>query len=404
MFAVDELTPCFVTPIDLAFTVPTSDEAAKDEHTTETRSIHMRVVSGEDGQVEQTFYMPLEREPIMIRFDPDGWLLNTLNFERPTRMLRYQLEHDPDILGRIEAAEALGEVADDESIEALKSTLLTDPFWGVRNAAATALGVIGNRKAQDVLLQAFQELDPTQFSRVRAALARTLGKYQAPAQAELAERSAQALSALLEKGDISYVVESAAAGSLGRTRVSGSVDQLLKLIDRPSWMNMLQRAIFSGLAASGEDRVVESITAYLGATHTIDARSEANHPTMRSAAASGMLTLGENQYLYGEEARQRAVTALIQAVEHDTWDPVRAISARALMSLGEKRAINVLERVAPHELESHVQRNMRVAVDALRTANKTDEQLKQLRKDLDQVREENRKQKEQLASLEARVK
>ena len=57
-----------------------------------------------------------------------------------------------------------------------------------------------------------------------------------------------------------------------------------------------------------------------------------------------------------------------------------------------------------HELESHVQRDMRVAAHTLRTANKTDEQLKQLRKDLDQVREENRKQKEQLASLEARVK
>jgi aminopeptidase N len=401
---IDDLTPCFVTPVDLAFTIPTSDEAAGDENSPETRTISLRVTVGEDGQLEQTFYMPLEREPLMVRFDPDGWLLKTLKFERPKKMMRYQLEHDPDILGRIEATEALGEVADDESIEALKNTVLTDPLWGVRNAAVSALGVIGNGKAQDVLLQALQELDPAQFSRVRAAIARTLGKFQAPAQAELAERSAQALSALLEKGDISYVVESAAASSLGRTRVSGSVDQLLKLVDRPSWMNMVQRAIFGGLAASGEDRVVEYITAYLGATHTVDGRSEANHPTMRSAAAFGMLTLGENQYLYGEEARQRAVTALIQAVEHDTWDPVRAISARALMSLGEKRAINVLERVARHELESHVQRNMRVAAHALRTTDKNGEQLKQLRKDLDQVREENRKQKEQLESLEARVK
>jgi aminopeptidase N len=401
---IDDLTPCFVTPVDLAFTMPTSDEAAKDDNTTETRTITMQVTVGEDGQVEQTFYIPLEREPVMVRFDPDGWLLKTLKFERSPKMLRYQLEHDPDILGRIESAEALGEVAGDESIEALKNTLLTDPFWRVRNVAATALGFIGNSKAQDVLLQAFQELDPTQFSRVRAAIARTLGKYQAPEQAELAERSAQALSALLEKGDISYVVESAASSSLGRTRVTGNVDLLLKLIDRPSWMNMVQSSIFSGLAASGEDRVVDYIAAYLGAIHSVDGRSEANHPTMRSAAARGMLTLGENQYLYSEEARQRAVTALIQAVEHDTWDPVRAISAHALMSLGEKRAINVLERVARHELESHVQRNMRVAAHALRTANKTDEQLKQLRKDLDQVREENRKQKEQLASLEARVK
>ena len=365
----------------------------------------MRVMVGEDGQVEQTFYMPLEREPLTVRFDPDGWLLKTLKFERPARMMRYQLEHDPDILGRIEAAEALGEVADDESITALKQSLLNDPFWGVRSAAAIALGVIGNSKAQDVLLQALPELDPTQFSRVRAAIARTLGKFQAPAQSELAERSAQALSALLEKGDISYVVESAAASALGRTRVPGSVDQLLKLIDRPSWMNMVQSSIFSGLAASGEDRVVEYIAAsYLNTTRSVDGQIEANHPTMRSAAAHGMYTLAENQYLYSEEARQRAVTALIQAVEHDTWEPVRAISARALMSLGEKRAISVLDRAARHELESRVQRDMRVAVHTLRTANKTDEQLKQLRKDLDQVREENRKQKDQLASLEARVK
>src|SRR6266536_3621674 len=285
---IDDLTPCFVTPVDLTFTIPTSDEAAKDDNTTETRTIAMQVTVGEDGQVEQTFYMPLEREPLMVRFDPDCWVLKTLKFERPAKMMRYQLEHEQDILGRIEAAEALGEVADDESIAALKQSLLNDASWRVRNAAASALGVIGTRKAQDVLLQALQELDPTQFSRVRAAIARTLGKFQSPAQAELAERSAQALSSLLEKGDISYQVESAAASALGRTQVTGSVDQLLKLIDRSSWMNIVQRGIFSGLAKSGEDRVVEYIAAYLADTHTIDGRREANYPTMRSAAAQGM--------------------------------------------------------------------------------------------------------------------
>jgi len=178
----------------------------------------------------------------------------------------------------------------------------------------------------------------------------------------------------------------------------------VKLIERPSWMNIVQRGIFSGLAVTGEDRVVEHITAYLGEAHVVDGRREANHPTMRAAAALGMLTLGEHRYLYSEEARQRAVTALSQAVEHDSWEPVRAISALALMSLGEKRAINVLERVARHELDSFTQRDMRLAAYMLRTGDKTDEQLKQLRKDLDQVREENRKQKEQLEALEARVK
>ena len=96
----------------------------------QTRTIAMQVTVGEDGQVEQTFYMPLEREPLMVRFDPDGWLLKTLKFERPAKMMHYQLEHDPDILGRIEAAEALGEVADDESITALKQIIANRSFLG----------------------------------------------------------------------------------------------------------------------------------------------------------------------------------------------------------------------------------------------------------------------------------
>src|SRR5712692_8838152 len=371
---VDDLTPCFVTPVDLAFTIPTSDEAAKNEHTTETRTVQMRVMAGEDGQVEQSFYFPLEHEPVMIRFDPDGWLLKTLKFERPAKMLRYQLAHDLDVLGRIEAAEALGEEGDDDALEALKMALLNDAFWGVRNAAASALGKIGNKKAQDVLLQALQELDPTQFPRVRAAIVGTLGKFQAPQQAELAERSAQALNTLLEQGDVSYLVEAAAAEALCKTRTAGCVDQLVKLLERRSWMSIVERGVFGGLAATGEDRVVELIAAYLGETHAVDGHREANHPTLRLAAASGLWTLGQNRHLYSEEARQRAVTALSHAIEHDSWEPVRGVSALALMSLGEKRAIDALERVALRELSSWPQRSMRLAAHALRTGDKADEQ------------------------------
>jgi aminopeptidase N len=392
---IDELTPCFVTPVDLAFTIPTSDAAAKDEHTTETRTVAMRVTVGEDGQIEQSFYLPLEREPVMVRFDPDGWLLKTLTFKRSSTMLRYQLAHDPDTLGRIEAAAGLGEEGDDESVAALKQCLFNDAFWGVRAAAATALGAVGTEAAETILLQALTELDATRYSRVRAAIATALGQFAAPQQAELAQRSAQALSTLLEKGDVSYVVESAAAGALGKTRAEGNVDLLLKVIDRPSWNHMVQRGIFAGLAASGEDRVVDTIAAYL--------TDASQHPTMRLAAAQGMWALGRNRYLYGEEARQRAVTALCYAVEHDSYDPVRIYAPVALLFFGEKRAIGVLEHAVTHELNTRAQRSIRVAVHVLRTGDTSDEQLKQLRTDLDFVREENRKLKEQLGAIAARL-
>ena len=393
---VNDLTPCFVTPIDLTFTIPTSDEVAKDEHTVETRTQAMRVIVGEDGQVEQSFYIPLEREPVMVRFDPEGWLLKTLKFERSTKMMRYQLAHDPDVLGRVEAAEALGEDGSTESVAALKTALFNDAFWGVRVAAAEALGVIGTERAQSILLQGLEELTTPEFSRVRTAIANTLGNFQVPQQAELAERSAQALKALLERGDISYRVEGAAAHALGKTRTASCVDQLEKFIDRPSWSHSVQRGIFNGIAASGDDRAVDILAAYL---------DDSKRPvTLRLAASAGMMTVGGNRHLYSEEARQRAVTALCQAVEHDSWEPVRAVSSLALMSLGEKRAVGVLERVASHETETRAQRDMRLAAQTLRTGDKSEEQLQLLRKDLDQVREENRKLKEQLGAIEARIK
>src|SRR5438046_10091155 len=60
---VDELTPCFVTPVDLAFHVPTSDEAARREHTSAVRTISRRAMPGEAAEVAQRCSGPLAREP-----------------------------------------------------------------------------------------------------------------------------------------------------------------------------------------------------------------------------------------------------------------------------------------------------------------------------------------------------
>jgi aminopeptidase N len=393
---IDNLTACFYTPLDITFTVPATDEAAHDEHTKQVQTVAVQVQLGEDGQSEQVFYFPLEREPLVVRIDPDGWLLKTLKFERLARALRYQLAHDPDVLGRVEAAEELAKHKDDTNIDALAHALNNDPFWGVRAAAASALGTVGSEKAQAVLLKALQELDPQQFSRVRSAVATALGKFQQPQQASLAERSAQVLRTLLEHGDVSYVVEGSAADALGHTRVEGNVDFLVNLLKRPSWTNYVQRWIFTGLGASGEDRVVDILASY--------ALNAENHPTLRRAAIFGLGAVGSHRYLYSEAARQRAVTALINVVEHDSWGPARSIAAQGLAKLGEPRAATILDNLAAIELDSGVQRNFLVSAQTLRSVGKDDEQIKQLRSDLDSVREENRKLREQLSEILARLK
>jgi aminopeptidase N len=386
---VNDLTPCFETPVELAFTVPVAGGSE------ETRTLRLQVTVGKNGETVQTFYVPLEREPVMVRFDPDGWLLKTLRFERPAPMLRYQLAHDPDVLGRIEAAEALGGQGDEESLRALEQALFNDGFWGVRCAAAEALGKLGTGAAQEVLLRAMQELEPHAWSRVRAVVAKALGDFQAPQQAGLAQRAAEALRPLVTEGDVSYLVEQAAAEALGKTRVAGLLEPLRAAIARPSWHSLVQQGAFKGLAASGDEQAAGLIAGYLDATRC--------EPTLRLAAVMGLQQLAEVRYLYSEQIRQQAVTALCEAVEHDPWQPVRLGAAVALQLFGEKRAIPVLERAVTRELDTRVLRALRVALHCLRSGDGTEEQLRRLRQDLEQLREENRLLKEQLAALRARL-
>jgi aminopeptidase N len=244
-------------------------------------------------------------------------------------------------------------------------------------------------------LQALRAQRAPLLSRVRTAILTALGEYRAPQQAELAARSAQALADTLERGDISYKVEVAAAESLGATRDDGVVDRLVAGFECHCWNYVLQCGIFRGLAATGEGRVVEIMASHL--------TNVSLHPQLRAAASAGLEALAHNRHLYAPETRQQAVTALCSALEHDSWAPVRASAARALQELGEKRALDLLERTAGHELDSRAQRIMRVAAQALRSGDSADARLQQLRLDLDQLRAENRQLKEQLNSLEARL-
>ena len=74
-------------------------------------------------------------------------------------------------------------------------------------------------------------------------------------------------------------------------------------------------------------------------------------------------------------------------LEHDSWGPARSIAAQGLAKLGEPRAVATLENLAATELDSGVQRNFLVTAQTLRSVGKDDEQIKQLRSDLDTVRE-----------------
>src|SRR5262249_34185766 len=135
----DDLTPIFATPVEIAFTFDTKGKR-------ETRSFTIDVTTA-----NETFVFPLDRRPVLVRFDPYGWVLKTVKFDRSVTMLRWQLANDIDPLGRVEAAEGLAKYSDPTTQTALIAVLTGDDSWAVVAEAARALGKIGSRMACEAL-------------------------------------------------------------------------------------------------------------------------------------------------------------------------------------------------------------------------------------------------------------
>jgi aminopeptidase N len=380
---IDEHHACFVTPVDVAFTLPASDEAADGETTTSTFRVQIE-------EAQQRFFFPLPRQPLAVRFDPGGWILKTLKFGRPAEMLRYQLTHDADVLGRIEAAEELGKLGDPKSVDALAAALLGDAFWGARAEIAAVLGKLRTGSALDALLAGLEQADNP---RARSAIVEALGAFRAPEQPELAERAAVTLTALLKKGDPSYYVEAAAARALGRTRTSGAFDALLAAIDRPSWNEMIRGGVFQGLAALGDPRAAPVLVGWLDRAKPIQARR---------AAAGTLGALASDHRLDSGEARQQMARGLVGALD-DPWPPVRGAAARALAAMRESSALGALDQMASRELDGTLIRAARQSARTIREGKGPVDEVRQLRNDFDEMKDENRKLRERLETLAARL-
>jgi aminopeptidase N len=376
---VDDRTPLFVTPVDVGFLVPEA---------TEPKLVTFRVALEE---AQQAFYLPLPARPLAVRFDQGGWLLKTLEFDRPTELLSAQLRYDPDVLGRIEAAEALGKKVDAASVAALEQAFGEEPFWAVRAAVAEALAGQRTERALDALLAA---LEREQHPRVRRALLHGLGQFRAPEQAALAERAAVALRDDLARGEPSYYAEAAAATALGRTRTPDAFEALLAKVETPSWLEIVRGGVFVGLGELGDERAVDVLISRL-----LDPGSPMD---VRAAAAQGLLALGRTGLVGAEAARTRVVEALMAALA-DPWEWALRYTIAALRAWGDARAVSALRRVVETYTDERIVRAARETILSLQRGRSQREELRRLRGDLDILQGENRDLRERLAALEARL-
>jgi aminopeptidase N len=332
---------------------------------------------------EQSFYFSLAERPKMVRFDPGGWLLKTVEFKRSEELLTYQLTHDDDVLGRIDAAKDLAKLGSKDSIHALKEAALSDAFWGVQAAAARALGSAGSAPALEALLGCLAVADP----RSRRAVFDALGEFRDEPPANRGAAAAQALERVLREGDASYFVEAAAAAALGKTRSPSAFGGLEAALAKPSHNDVIRVRAFEGFAELRDDRALPL---------AIEWTRYGRPPYARDAAATCLGKLGRHM-----ERKEPALDRLVELLD-DPSLRTRMSALAALQELGDDRAVGAVERLAARDLDGRIVRRSREVVAALREGRDKGEEVKKLREELDKLREEQKTLKDRVEKMEAK--
>ncbi len=303
----DGLVPLFRVPLDVEIT---TDEGVK---------THRIVID----QESQEFFFGCESAPKMVIFDKGDWTLKTLDFRKRKKELLYQLEHG-DYMSRVRAAKALGDEAPaGDVIEMLSEVVLAIGHWGLRREAALALGEIGDDDAMEALFDGLEVED----GRVRLACAEALGGFKRNKDA------ARRLTALY-KNDPAWEIRAKSIDSLVKMRAAHASDLCYDALTQESGQGVVRKAALNGLVALEETRALSKIARYA---------APGNDRTYRHAAIKAYARLARN---LDEGRKKEAAVDFLGEMLDDWYIRTRQAVISALQSVRDASAIPHLELAA----------------------------------------------------------
>jgi aminopeptidase N len=323
------------------------------------------------------FYFALPKAATGVRFDPDYGLLADIKFEKPTAMLYAQLKNEDDVIGRLRAIDALKKKKDKKTIARLKDALNNDPFYRVRRNASSALREIHTNEAFDALAGSIDQPD----ARVRQQVVGDIGGFYRPESFRLTKR-------VLGKEKNPEII-SRAIRNLGQYHHKDTRRLLLDYLKSESYRNSLASAAVEVIRKLDESFFIEPLQRIL---------SERERQFTSSGFARGLDTLAH--ITRNEDSKAKVRKFLAGYVNHPK-NSVQAGAIRALGTLGDPKAIPVVETFSGDDSYDRVQRSAREALRALRekkpivpaeivrlreTVDKLSKETEKLRNDLDDMK------------------
>ncbi len=330
----------------------------------------------------EVFYFPLDEEPKQAIFDTGQHHLKRAEIEKGKPLWLAELAHATEAADRIAAAKALAKQTSADVVVALETALTEDPFWGVRAAAATSLGVIRSAAARDALERA---LASTKDHKARRAVAKALGDFRYD------ESAAAALETVVINGDASYFVEAEACLALGRTRSPRAADALRQAITRDSYLDIIRQMAYRGLAEARDDSAIPVL---------VDATQLGKTSQGRRAAIGALAALAVGR----QDREARSVRERIEELLTDEDFRVEQAALEGLGALADSRALPAIRRAVDIALDGRIRRRGREIIRDLEEGRSHHENTRHLRDEVDKLRQEIGGLRDRLGKIEAAKK
>ncbi len=347
---------------------------------------HQQIFNLRIHEKEQSFYFPLPQKPDFISFDAGNNYLKTVTLEYGLSELKHQLIHDRDPVSRIYAAAAIAKKGGLEAVEILSAVLESEPFWGVRLEVAKELATINLSQLISPLAKALEDTKPQVRRAAVEALTgiKTLDSYMI-------------IKELIEKGDESYYVEAAAARGIGSMVIGqlkekeGEVIELLQKVlrEKAGWNEVVRGGAIGGLSALKTSPVaVDRILEYtkLGVPQPL-----------RLAAIRALGAVSKGQ----KPEQLNIILDQLESISKESFFLTQVALSNALGQMETPRAVGILQALADQTPDGRVRRMAEEAMAKVRKNLGSDATVKELREELDQMKQENLDLKSRLAKLEA---
>jgi aminopeptidase N len=338
---------------------------------------------------EQSFYFPLEEKPQFISFDCGNNYLKTVSLEYPIPELKAQLQSDPDPISRIYAAQALAKKGGLEAVKALSDALNKDSFWGVRVEVAKQLAKVKLDQSSEALIAGLNDED----ARVRRSVVEALSKIKTT-------QSYDALKQLLEKGDASYYVEASAASALGKmvsANLKDKEDEVLQLLtnvlrERAGWNEVVRSGAIAGLSQMKSSPVALEVI--------LEYTTPSVPQPLRLSAIRALGTISTGQ----TPSNTEWILEQLEELSGESFFLTQVAVASALGQMETAKAIGVLRSLSEQTPDGRVRRLAEEAIQKVQKNVGSDQAVKQLREELDQLKRENQELKSRMENLEAKSK